>query len=91
MENGKSKLIVRGRDFMKPPLLETSDASIIEFYDSFGDMNALMVKMLNDECWGLVTRDNPVWLSMLMRYGYVKPEATSLNDVKAIIEGKKVN
>ena len=88
MENGKPKIIVRGCNILKPPLLETSDASIIEFYDSFGDMNALMVKMLSDECWGLVTRDNPAWLSMLMRYGYVKPEATSLNDVKAIIEGK---
>lgn len=66
----KAKIIVRTDNIMKAPLIETSDAYIMEFYDSFGDMHALMIKMLNDECWGLVTRDNPAWLSILVRYGY---------------------
>lgn len=66
---------------MKAPLIETSDAYIMEFYDSFGDMHALMIKMLNDECWGLVTRDHPEWLSILVRYGYVKPEASATTDI----------
>jgi hypothetical protein len=55
---------------MAPPLLETEDAHIIEFRDGFNDLNALMIRVLSDEMWGLVTRNDPDWESTLVRFGY---------------------
>jgi hypothetical protein len=86
-DRGKAKVIVRSGNILKAPLLETSDAYIMEFYDSYGDMHALMIKMLNDECWGLITRDDPAWPNILVRYGYLKPEAPSVEQLKLLIAG----
>lgn len=68
---GRSKIVLRGNNMLKPPLFETEDAHIIEFYDSFGDLNALFCRILSDDCWGLVTKSDGDWQATLVRYGYL--------------------
>jgi hypothetical protein len=67
----KPKIVVRGNNALQPPLLVTEDARTIEFYDGFGDLNALMFRVLSDEMWGLVTKDDPDWQATLIRFGYL--------------------
>ena len=70
---GRSKIVIRGSDVLKPPLLETEDAQIIEIYGPFNDLVALMVRILSEDMWGLVTKVDDDWLATLVRYGYVQP------------------
>ena len=56
---------------MQPPLLDTEAANIIEFYDPFGDLVALMFKILSDNMWALVTKKDNDWQATLVRYGYL--------------------
>ena len=67
----KPKIIVRGNNALQPPLFISEDARIIEFHDSFGDLNALMFRVLSEEMWALVTKDDPDWHAMLVHYGYI--------------------
>ena len=82
MSDGKSMIIVRGNSILKPPLIVTSDAHLIEFHDSFGDLNALLFKVLNDECWALVTKDTPEWTEALIRFGFIKPGGSIAESLK---------
>ena len=68
----KPKIVVRGGNVLKPPLLVTEDAYVIEFRDGFNDLNALMFRVLSDEMWGLVTKDDPDWHATLVHYGYIE-------------------
>ena len=77
---GRSKIIVRGPDVLKPPLLETEDARIIEVYGPFNDLVALLVRILSEDMWGLVTKDDDDWLATLVRFGYVQP-GKSIEDI----------
>jgi hypothetical protein len=70
-ELGKSRIVVRGSNILKPPLLETSDASIIEFYDGYNELMALLVRVLSTNAWGLVTKNDPDWNETKIRYGYM--------------------
>jgi len=76
MGNGKATVTVRGNGLLKPPILVTDEAHLIEFRDSFGDLNALLFKVLNDECWALVTKGSDEWASALVRFGYIKPSGS---------------
>ena len=79
---GRARLTVRGPNVMAPPLLETTDAHIIEFRDGFDDLTALLVKMPGgDELWGLVTKNDEDWVESLVRYGYL----TSTKSTETII------
>ena len=72
-EAKRSKIIVRGSNIMQPPLLVSEDAAVIEFRDPFDDLVALMVKVLSDDMWGLVTKNDPDWQATLVRCGYLNP------------------
>ena len=67
----KPKIVVRGNNILQPPLLETENARTIEFHDSFGELNALMFRVLSDEMWALVTKNDPDWQATLLRFGYI--------------------
>jgi hypothetical protein len=70
IEEGKSRITVRSNNVLQPPLLDTTEASIIEFRDRFGALNALFCRVLSDDMWGLVTKNDPDWDATLIRYGY---------------------
>jgi len=69
-EAGNSRIVVRGTNILQAPLLVTEDATLIEFRDGYDDLIALMVRVLSDDMWGLVTKNDPDWQAMLIRYGY---------------------
>ena len=79
-----STIRVLGRNILQPPLLFTADAHIIEFRDSFGDLNALLVRVLSDEMWGLVTKNDPDWHGTLIRYGYLNPNGSAAEIVRSL-------
>jgi hypothetical protein len=70
-EAKRSKIIVRGSNILTAPLLISDDASVIEFRDPFDELVALMVKVLSDDMWGLVTKNDPDWQATLVRCGYL--------------------
>lgn len=73
-----SKVIVRGSNVLKPPLLESEDVHVIEIYDSFNDLMALIIQAFGPDSWGLVTKDDPDWNAYLIRFGYIKATKTPL-------------
>ena len=79
-ETKPGRIVVRGGNIMQPPLLDTDEARLIEFRDGFGDMFALFCRILSENTWGLVLKDDPDWHATLVRYGYVKPDK-SLTEV----------
>ena len=79
----RSSIRVLGPNILQPALLETDNAQIIEFRDSFGDMNALLVRVLSDELWGLVTKKDPDWYDTLIRYGYIKPGGSAMDIIRS--------
>jgi hypothetical protein len=67
----RSRLIVRTANVMQPPLLDTTDAHMLEFRDPNNELMALIFKILSDNTWGMVTRNDPDWQATLVRYGYL--------------------
>ena len=62
---------------LRPPLLETDQANIVEFRDTFGDLNAVYSRLHRDsDLWVFVTRDDPDWESNLIRLGYMDSPVT---------------
>ena len=62
---------------MRPPLLETRDATVIEFRDGFGDLNAVFVRMVpGEDLWAFVTRNDPDWDATMVRLGYKQSTVT---------------
>ena len=55
----------------RPPLLETCEASIVEFRDRFGDLIAIFHRHFNDDMWVFVTCKDPDWEPTLVRLGYM--------------------
>ena len=68
MERGK--VIVRGRDLMRPPLLDSSEPQIIELYDEEHNLIAFLARIFTDNTWGLCTKADPDWPEMCVRYGF---------------------
>ena len=60
---------------LKPPLLETDKANIVEFRDAYGDLNAIYSRVSAD-MWMFVTRNDPDWESNLIRLGYMDSPIT---------------
>ena len=66
-----SRIVVRGSNILRPPLLDTRDATILEFYDGNNQLMALLVRVLSTNAWGLVTQNDPDWNEARIRYGYL--------------------
>jgi hypothetical protein len=71
MSNEKSRIVVRGPNILRPPLLDTTGATLIEFYGPDDKLMALVVNVLSPFAWCLVTKDDPDWGTTLLRYGYL--------------------
>ena len=74
----RGRIVVRGCNIMQPPLLDSAEAQIVEVYDGFGDPMALLVRILSDDTWGLVTKGDDDWEAMKVQYGLaqLRPGAT---------------
>jgi len=59
------------------PLLITDKATVVEFRDRFGDLNALFCRHFTDDMWIFVTRDDPDWSATLVRLGYTAAPMTT--------------
>ena len=60
---------------LRPPLLETDQANILEFRDAYGDLNAIYSRV-GPDLWLFVTRNDPDWEANLIRLGYMDSPAT---------------
>lgn len=70
--NERGRVVVRGQNIMCPPLLESNDVNLIEFYDSHNELTAFFVRIFTDDTWGLCTKNDPDWAEMCVRYGFSK-------------------
>ena len=78
----RGRIVVRGCNIMQPPLLDSAEAQIVEVYDGFGDPMALLVRILSDDTWGLVTKGDEDWEAMKVQYGLasLRP-GTTIHDI----------
>jgi hypothetical protein len=70
MQNTKpGRVVVRGASLLRPPLLDSAEPKLIEFY---GDDNRLIAffARLMDNTWGFCTEGDEDWTEMLIRYGF---------------------
>ena len=66
----KPRIVVRG-SVLEEPLLDTEDATVIEFYDQHGDLMAVFGKVLNENFWSISFRNDDDWEQVLARMGFV--------------------
>jgi len=52
-------------------LLDTHEATTIEFRDRFNDLNAIITRHFSDDLWIFVTKNDPDWEAHLVRLGYM--------------------
>ena len=65
------RIIVRGRNILDRPLLETTDAKFVEFFDSTGELVALLVRgILGPDMWVFAHKLDDDWEQVLIRFGY---------------------
>lgn len=66
----RGKVIVRSKNILSVPLLESADANMVEFHDRNGNLIAFFARIFNDDTWGLCTQADPDWPEMCVRYGF---------------------
>jgi len=67
---GKSRIIVRSC-YTKAPLLDTTDANQIEFYDCAGNLVALFGRIFSDDFWYYSDKNDSDWGQVLVRTGFL--------------------
>jgi len=65
-----ARIIVRG-SYNQRPLLDTTAATQIEFYDGNGELIALFGKIFSDELWFYSNKNNQDWPQVLARTGFL--------------------
>jgi len=68
-------------------LLDTHEATLIEFRDTFDDLMAIVTRHFNDDMWIFVTKDDPDWHSHLVRLGYSPADITPRQLVDGLKKG----
>jgi len=66
-----TRVVVRGAKLFRPPILDTDEARIIEFYDYNGHLVALMGKIFSEDFWAFSTKNDNDWNEVLLRAGYL--------------------
>lgn len=61
-------------------LLDTHEATVIEFRDRFNDLNAIITRHFSDDMWIFVTKNDPDWEAHLVRLGY-RPSSLRAADI----------
>lgn len=69
MEISNKRIRVLGSPFEKP-ILDTTKANLIEFYDDDGNLEAILSRVLGDNFWSLSTIKDSDWIPNLLRLGY---------------------
>jgi len=66
------RVVVRGRDQLKPPLLDTDEASAIEFRDpASGELKAIFARgMFGESTWMFVSCSDKDWPEAMRLLGY---------------------
>ena len=65
-----ARLVVRG-SYNQLPLLDTTDATQIEFYDANGELVALFGRIFSDDFWFYSNRNDKDWPQVLARTGFM--------------------
>lgn len=68
----RGRVTVYGSDMRKPPLVDSSEPELILIRDGFGEPLTLLVRILSEDTWGLVTRGDPDFADMLVRSGLAR-------------------
>ena len=77
------RIIVRGHNVTEAPLLETSDAKTVEFYDIDNKLCALLVSgVLADGVWAFANKFDEDWREVLIRFGYADVSAAEVERMK---------
>jgi len=63
-------------------LLDTHEATTVEFRDRFNDLNALITRHFSDDIWIFVTKSDPDWESHLVRLGYMPTPASAAHIIR---------
>ena len=66
------------------PLLTTEKATVLEFYDGFGDLMALFCRHFSDDMWIFVTKADKDWEDHLIRLGYINPTLSASELVRSL-------
>ena len=78
-----SRIIVRGKNVTEAPLLETSDAKAVEFYDVDNNLCALLVSgVLAEGVWAFANKYDEDWAEVLIRFGYADVSASEVARMK---------
>ena len=80
MSESRSRVVVRGSDVRRAPLLDSTEPHIIEMYDG-DELVAFLVRVFTDSTWGLCTKNDPDWPEMLVRYGFGTVRGASVQTV----------
>lgn len=64
------RIVVKGADLTKPPLLDTEDAVAVEIVNPRGELIAILHKMFDSDVWGVTTRDDEDWEAAKATLGY---------------------
>lgn len=64
---------------LKPPILETDKANIIEFFGDRGELVALLTKEFNSQLWCFSSVKDEDWMETLLRNGYMRINEQELN------------
>jgi hypothetical protein len=67
-------------------LLDTCDASTIEFRDRYGNLNAIVTRHFTEDMWIFVSRADPDWEAHLVRLGYQLPSQEGIQLFNSIAQ-----
>jgi hypothetical protein len=73
-----TRLVVKSDNIMQPPLLDTTEASVVEFYDGNGELVALFGKIFSPDFWAFSNKNDEDWPEALARAGYIGGQRQSL-------------
>ena len=78
--------VIRVMEGIRPAFI-TEKATALEFYDRFGDLMAIFCRHFSDDMWVFVTKADPDWEDHLVRLGYIAPNMSASELVRAISKG----
>jgi len=71
----RGRVIVKSSNILRPPLLDTDDAKIIEFRDDGGNLLCFWVNVFDknpNALWGFCKNTDEDWVSMCNKFGVSK-------------------
>jgi hypothetical protein len=67
-DGAPGRLLVSGGP-LKSLLLDTHEATVLGFYDRFGDLHTVIYRVFSDDMWGMVNKNDEDWHSTLLQLG----------------------